>query len=222
MRVALHQPQFSPNLFDLATMLKADLIVWDDMAEWSRKGRTHRAQIRGEHGLQWINLPIVTEDRSKPIKDVRIDHFIDWFEPLWNAIYHNYQNATYFDLFVDELHNDFETAARHKKLVDFNVHFFSRMLKYLEINLTIHYSSEIKEYDIYPDTFAENLGADILYQEHRSRHYQRHSEIASEPLDNHPTYPQVGDGFLKGCCLIDLLLNCGKESFKILDQLKLY
>lgn len=58
-------PQFAPNLYDLASMLKADQVIFTDVEKWSRKGRTHRAEIRNEEDSQWINLPVVSEDRKK-------------------------------------------------------------------------------------------------------------------------------------------------------------
>lgn len=200
-------------------MLKADLIVWEDVEKWSRKGRSHRAQIRGHNGLQWINLPIMTEDKIKAIKDVRIDHSREWLEPLWNAIYHNYQTATYFDLFADELRNDFETAAKFEKLLDFDLYFFERMTTYLEIDLHPKLSSDIPEYDTFPDEFIKNIGIHTLYLEHESKNYQRQTGQAVSALKNHPDYPQAAEGFVPGCSLIDLLLNCGKESFKVLNKL---
>ncbi len=221
MRLTLLQPQFAPNLYDMAAMLKADLIVWEDVEKWSRKGRTHRAQIRGHNGLQWINLPIRTKDKAKAIKDVHIDHSRDWLEPLWNAIYHNYKDATYFDLFADELRNDFETGAKFEKLLDFDIYFFERMMTYLEIEIHPELASDIPEYDTYPDQFVENMGADTLYLEHESKNYQRQTDQAVEALDEHPQYRQATNGFVAGCSLIDLLLNYGKESFKILNQLVL-
>lgn len=220
MKLALLQPQFAPNLYDLAAMLKADLIVWEDVEKWSRKGRTHRAQIRGHNGLQWINLPVRTEDKAKAIKDVRLDHSRDWLDPLWNAIYHNYKNATYFDLFVDELRNDFENAAKFEKLLDFDLYFFERMMTYLEIDLQPQMASDIPEYDTFPDQFVKNIGADTLFLEHESKNYQRQTNLAVEALTEHPEYRQADNGFVAGCSLIDLLLNYGKESFKVIDRLK--
>lgn len=220
MRLALLQPQFAPNLYDLSAMLKADLIVWEDVEKWSRKGRSHRAQIRGHNGLQWINLPVKTEDKNKAIKDVRIDHSRDWLEPLWNAIYHNYRTSTYFDFYIDELRNDFETASQFEKLLEFDLYFFERMMTYLEVDLQPRLSSSIPEYDTYPDAFMKNIKADTLFLEHESKNYQRQTDKAVEPLINHPIYPQAVEGFVAGCSLLDLLLNCGKESYRVLDKLR--
>lgn len=219
MHLALLQPQFAPNLYDLAAMLKADRVVWEDVEKWSRKGRTHRAKIRGYNGLQWINLPILTEDKEKAIKDVQIDHSQDWLEPLWNAIYHNYRNATYFDMYVEELLADFEKASQFEKLLDFDIYFFGRMMTYLEIDLQPELASSIPEYDTFPDAFLNNIGADTLYLEHQSKNYQRQSKVAVNVLDKHPVYRQAYEKFIPGASILDLLLNHGKESFKVIETL---
>lgn len=218
MRLALIQPQFAPNLYDLTAMLIADRVVWEDVEKWSRKGRTHRTKIRGVNGLQWINLPIVTEDKDKAIKDVRIDHSQDWLEPLWNAINHNYQTATWFDEFADELRADFEAAALYEKMLNFDLYFFGRMMTYLELDLKPELASNIPEYNTYPDVFADTLGAETLYLEHQSKNYQRQSGVATKALQKHPIYRQVYDEFHPGASIIDLLLNYGKESYKVIEE----
>ncbi|MEQ8523735.1 WbqC family protein [Gracilimonas sp.] len=219
MRLALLQPQFAPNLYDLAAMLKADRIIWNDLEQWSRKGRTHRTVIKGEQGKQWINIPIKTEDKKKAIGDVRIEHDEDWTEPFWNAIYHSYSEATWFDFFVDELQYDVEKATEFEKLIDFNIYFFGRMMTYLELDMEYELASQIPDFDPNPDLFLQHTGADILYQEYDAKNYQWLSAKAKPSLEKHPDYAQLGNTFLPECSIIDLLMNCGKESFKVFDEI---
>ncbi|MGN8224744.1 WbqC family protein [Gracilimonas sp. BCB1] len=219
MRLALVQPQFAPNLYDLVAMLKADRVIWNDLEQWSRKGRTHRAVIKGEQGKQWINIPIKTEDKKKAIGEVRIEHEEEWIEPFWNALYHSYSEATWFDFFVDELQHDVEKAAEFEKLIDFNIYFFGRMMTYLELNIEYELASQTADFDSNPNTFMGNTKADILYQEYDAKNYQWLSDQAKPALEKHPEYAQLGDDFLPECSIIDLLMNCGKESFKVLEKI---
>lgn len=211
--------QFAPNLYDLASMLKADRIIFTDVEKWSRKGRTHRAEIRNEEDSQWINLPVVSEDRKKAIKDVRLDHDQQWFEPFWNAILHNYRNATYFDHFEDELYHDIQQAFEFEYLMEFNLYFFKRLLRYLEIEIEYELSSKVKGYSTFPDETMNNLSAEVLYLEHQSKNYQRQTKQAQVALEKHPAYNQAYPGFVEGCSVLDLLLNKGVESFRILEKL---
>ncbi|MFY0696645.1 MAG: WbqC family protein [Balneola sp.] len=219
MALAILTPQFAPNLYDLASMLKADRVIFTDVEKWSRKGRTHRAEIRNEEDSQWINLPVVSEDRKKAIKDVRLDHDQQWFEPFWNAILHNYRNATYFDHFEDELYQDIQQAFEFEYLMEFNLYFFKRLLRYLEIEIEYKLASKVSRYSTFPDETKKNLSAEVLYLEHQSKNYQRQTKQAQVALKKHPAYDQAYPGFVKGCSVLDLLLNKGVESFRILEKL---
>ena len=209
MKLALIQPQFAPNLYDLSAMLKAGRVILLDTDTWSRKGRTHRAKIRNEEGTQWINIPVKTEDKGKAINRVRIDHSEAWKEPFWNGILHNYSTATYFDFLHDELLANFETASEFEKLIDFNLFFFRRILTYLELDISQELKSEVGETDVTQS---------IVYQEYQSKNYIRQFEKSEIALTNHPVYRQVHPGFEKGCSVLDLLLNYGPESFEVLEQ----
>ncbi len=219
MNVAILTPQFAPNLYDLASVLKAGRVVLADVEKWSRKGRTHRARIRNEEGVQWINLPVVAEDRKKPIKYVRLDHSQRWFESFWNAIHHNYKNATWFDFYEDELFADFSKVNEFEYLLEFNQHFFKKLCTYFEIEVSTELASSVEGYSTFPDETAKNLNAHVLLLEYQSKNYQRQSLHAVASLEEHPVYTQSYPGFVSGCSSLDLLLNVGPESYRILEKL---
>ena len=219
MKLALLTPQFAPNLYDLAIMLQADRVVLQDVEQWSRKSRVHRAQIRTPEGTQWINIPIRTEDRKKALKDVRIDHHEEWITPLLRSIRYNYRNSIYYDFYEPEIVADFQSATEYVFLMPFIMHIQNRLLQFMEVSIEFEYASDLKEYSSNPDEFARHLGADTLFQEHDSRHYLRQAENKSEPEFEHPEYRQHFDGFEPWCCILDVLFQFGPESFKITDQL---
>lgn len=219
MKLALIQPQFAPNLYDLSAMLKADRVIFLDTDTWSRKGRSHRAKIRNEEGTQWINIPVKTEDKGKAINQVRIDHSEAWKESFWNGVLHNYSTATYFDFLHDELLTDFQKVDEFEHLLDFNRYFFNKLCTYFEINISLELASSIEGYSTFPDVTAKNLKPEKLFLEHQSKNYQCQSSHAEVALKEHPVYQQSHPGFVTGCSALDLLLNSGKESFKVLEQL---
>lgn len=220
MKLALLFPQFAPNLYDLAVMLQADRIVLQDVEQWSRKSRVHRAQIRTPDATQWINIPVRTEDRKKAIKDVRMDHSEDWITPLLRALEYNYRNSIYFDFYEPEIKADFESAYEYTYLMKFVLYIQSRLLRFMEVNINYEFASDIPEYTSDPDLFAQKTGATTLFQEYDSRHYQRQAERRSEPEFVHPQYHQHFEGFEPWCSILDILFQFGPESFKIIDTLK--
>ena len=220
MKLALLLPQFAPNLYDLAAMLQADLIILQDTEQWSRKSRTHRAQIRTPEGTQWINIPVKTEDRKKPINQVRIDHSENWITPLLRSIEYNYRNSIYYDFYEPEIKADFKSADDYEYLQPFILFIQKRLLRFMDIRVDYTLASVMENYTSNPDQIAKELGADILFQEHDSRHYQRQAKMKIDPDFIHPTYHQHFEGFEPWCCILDMLFQFGPESFRIIDKLK--
>lgn len=219
MKLALLLPQFAPNLYDLAAMMQADQIILQDVEQWSRKSRVHRAQIRTPEGTQWINIPIKTEDRKKPINRVRIDHEEDWINPLLRSIEYNYRTSIYYDFYEPEIKADFESADDFEFLQPFVLYIQRRLLRFMDLEITFTLASEIGDYNSDPDKFAKQLGADGLLQEQDSRHYQRQAKMKTDPVFHHPAYHQHFEGFEAKCCILDVLFQFGPESFRITDKM---
>ncbi|PAU94460.1 hypothetical protein CK503_06585 [Aliifodinibius salipaludis] len=219
MKLALLTPQFAPNLYDLAVMLQADRIILQNVERWSRKSRIHRAQIRTPEGTQWINIPIRTEDRKKAIKDVRMDHSDDWVTPLLRTLEYNYRNSIYYDFYEPEIKADFKSAYDYSHLMDFILYIQKRLFRFMDISIDYELASKLSAYDSNPDLLAQRLGANTLFQEHYSRHYQRQAKQKSDPIFDHPKYHQHFEGFEPLCCILDVLFQFGPESFRITDQL---
>lgn len=200
----------------------SDTVVFQDTEIWSRKGRVHRAKIRTPDGTQYINIPVITEDRDKPIKQVRIDHSSNWIEQMLRSLEFNYRNSIYYDFYEPEITADFQSAKEYEYLLPFNLFLRKRLFRFLEFEPSsqIVFSSSLKEYDADPDQLAKNLHAVTYIQEHSSRHYQRQGKNKGEFNFSHPIYRQHFDGFEPNCCLLDLLFQYGPESFRIIDQIK--
>ena len=220
MKLALLTPQFAPNLYDLAAILRADRLILQDVKRWSRKSRIHRANIRTPEGTQWINIPLRTEDRKKAIKDVRMDHSEDWVTPLLRTLEYNYRKSIYYDFYEPEIKADFQSAYDYTYLMDFVLFIQRRLLQFMDITIDYELASDLSNYTSNPDILADELGTDILIQEHDSRHYLLQAErYASQLQLAHPQYHQHFEGFEPCCCLLDVLFQFGAESFRITDQL---
>ncbi|NBC04517.1 MAG: hypothetical protein GVY20_12535 [Bacteroidetes bacterium] len=221
MKLAFLQPTMIPNLHDLAIILHSDRVVLQDTEKWSRKSRVHRAKIRIPEGTQYLNIPVITEDRDNPIHEVRIDHSKDWIEPLLRSVEFNYRNSVYFDFYEPEIRSDFESATEFDLLLNFNLYLRNRIFRFIEVENLPDFilSSDLDEYDSDPDQLAKNLNTDQYFQEPGARHYQRQGKKRSTLSFQHPEYRQHFDGFEPDCCLLDLLFQYGPESFRVIDKL---
>lgn len=184
-------------------MLRADRVVLLDEDNWSRKGRTHRAKISDS---EWINIPIQTADKKKPIREVRMDHSEDWFTPFWNGIYHTFHAAVYFDYFEEELKALFENARTETKLINFNLTVFDALLRFLEVDLS---------YELASKTNFEIESAHTIIQEYQSKNYIHRIENAEELHVHSPEFDRIAER-----SILHLMFRHGPESFKVLDLLK--
>lgn len=222
MSFAILQPVLIPDLHDISLMKTADIVVVQDSETWSRKGRTHRAVIRTPEGTDYLNVPVVSADKKKEIRHVRINQDINWIDPILRALKFNYSNSVYYDFYEPEIASLFNEGREFKYLVDFSNRLKGQLFEFLEldeeINAKFLKSSTMESYNPDPDTLKSNLGADTYYQEHDSRHYQRQGQNKSELPFSHPVYRQHFEGFEPYCCILDLLFQYGPESFRVIDK----
>lgn len=222
MKLALLQPSLIPDLHYLSAVLKADQIFIQDTERYSRKGRVHRFQVRGAENRQWLQLPVRTEDKKKQIREVRIDHGQNWFHHIAKVLKVNYANSIYYEFYEPEILADFEQLKQKKYLID-AVYYMNRQLaeyfelKWNDVDVQCQSQTEINTND--PDAIALHFGADILFQEHEGRNFQRQSATAVPSLTKHPEYRQHFENFMQDCSLLDLLFERGPESFKIFDEI---
>ncbi len=221
MKLAILQPVLIPDLHDLATMLHSDFIVYQDSEQWSRKGRTHRAMVRTPDGTDYISVPVMTADKKKAIRDVRIDHGREWIKPLLRTLEYNYRNSVYYDFYEPEIRADILLGHQFEYLLDFSLFLRKRLFQFLEIEVAadIKFSGSMQNYTPDPDELANQMGAACYYQEHDARHYQRQGRHRADLEFKHPEYRQHFDGFEPYCCLYDLLFQYGPESFRVIDRL---
>ncbi|TNE72676.1 hypothetical protein EP331_06650 [bacterium] len=216
------QPSFAPNLYYLAALKKADCIVIQNEAIWSRKGKSHRFQIRTKDDTLWLTIPIKTEDKKKPISKVRIDHQSDqlWLTKWERTLDSAYKNSIYYEHFELEIKSDFEQISEMEFLLD-AIQFMNRQLfTYLEFSIDANalqcgeaFSSYLNPYELV-NLFKPNT----VYQEENGEQFQWIHEMAEPSLHDYPTYKQHFSGFIPGLSIFDLLFEVGPESFKIFDS----
>ena len=211
--------------------LSPDTLLITDCQTWSRKSRTHRALIRTPEGTTYLNVPVVKEDRAKPIHEVRIDQRSNWINPLLRTLEYNYRNSVFYDFYEPEIRTDLEKGSETEYLSDYSEHLWSRIFTYLELSFrfgvireserawSTAQASPAKSSTADPDELVETMGADCYVQEWESRHYMRQGDRAATFSVDIPVYRQHFEGFEPDCCLLDLLFQMGPESFRVVEGL---
>ncbi|MFY9401824.1 MAG: WbqC family protein [Candidatus Omnitrophota bacterium] len=226
MILSLHQPQYLAWIGYFHKILKSDIFVFLDNVQYKKREYQNRNRIRTKSGVQWLTVPVVhSSDRFIRIKDVLIDNYQDWPAKHWKAIYLNYSRSPYFKEYSDFFHDLY--TRQWERLVDLNIYIIKGINAFLNINTDIYLESELginnkktsRIIDICrrleADTYLSGIGGKAYLEEGLFIDVGIKLKYQKFSLSQ---YPQRYRPFIPNLSILDLLFNCGKESFKILKE----
>jgi hypothetical protein len=236
MLVAIHQPHYLPWLGYLSRMACADLFVVLDHVQFERRNYQNRTRIlvpnSDVHGEpRWLTVPVEQRSRDERILDKRIDNSLEgprhWSRIHFLTLRHAYREAPYIEHYLPQLKSLYD--ARYDNLVDLN----SATLEFLRAAYGIR-TPLVKSSTLAPHGAKSELVLDIcrrvgasalLVGLGASRRYHDSEAFARAGIAlvlqefEHPVYRQCGARtFSPGLSAIDLLLNCGPESRRLLES----
>ena len=104
MQIAILQPSYLPWLGYFDQMARADVFVYLDDVQYTRRDWRNRNRIRTANGWMWLTVPVLSRGRfEQSIKDTRIDPSPVWKSKHLAALRHNYARAQFFDHYFNEL-----------------------------------------------------------------------------------------------------------------------
>jgi len=225
MKVAVHQPQYLPWIGYFHKIMNVDVFVFLDNVQYKKREFQNRNKIKTSQGPIWLTVPAITKGRFyQKIKDVEINNTERWKEKHFEAIKRNYSKAKYFRdwyMFLEELY-----SKGWNKLIDLNVFIIKKFIEYLEIEVEIFFETELNitgEKTERIINICKKLDADTYYSGVGARDYLEEEKFKEEEINleyqnfSHPVYPQIYGDFISHLSILDLFLNCGKESRKIIS-----
>jgi hypothetical protein len=199
--------------------------LYDDV-QFEKGSWRNRNRIKTPNGPQWLTVPVLLKGQCFPlIKNVLINSSTAWQKKHIKTVIQNYSKAPFFELYASGL---FEILDRPwKYLVDLDLELSYWLLEQLSISTKIVLSSDLeipgnkiqRIIDI-----IHKLGGDHFYEGSAGQNYIDVDLFEKAGISvtfqdyNHPTYPQLYGDFISHLSIIDLLLNCGPESLKILTD----
>ena len=230
MIVTVHQPHFMPWLGYLHRMAKADLFVILDHVQFERRNYQNRTMIRVDGEPKWLTVPVVQRSQKELILEKEIDNGLEGTPRWWSACHyqtlrHAYRDAPYWGEYAPELRRLFGTSWG--RLVELNDAVLGFLREAFGIRTKIVRSSELDVRGAKSElilNLCRAVGADeLLVGLGGSRDYLDKAAFAQHNIGlvyqafAHPEYRQCGAGaFSKGLSSIDLLLNCGPDSRRLL------
>lgn len=225
MIISIIQPCFVPWLGYFEQIAVADVFVYMDDVMYTKKDWRNGNQLKTPYGVKNISFPVKKTSRETLIKDVEISYNALWEDTLMNQLLNWYKKAPYYE----EVINLIKPIIYNKydKLVDFNYNLNNAILAYLEITTPISFSSHIdRKSDNKTDRIIEICrhfeGISILYDGKKAQDFLDSKYMMDHGIEvifqdyQHVPYPQLWGDFTPYMSILDLLMNCGKESKKII------
>lgn len=222
MRVAVLQSNYLPwkGYFDL--IRKSDAFVFYDDVQFTKNDWRNRNLIKTPRGTEWISVP-VGANIHRLIQEVPIESS-SWQFSHWGKIKANYLHAPYFKEYADF----FEEIYRKNTwtmLSDLNQTTIERISREI-LNISKVKFFRSSDYELRGTRQERLLG---LLKKVGATHYISGPSGANyiEPevfvshgvtleyidYSKYPVYPQLYPPFSHGVSILDLIFNCGPNSF---------
>ena len=229
--ISIHQSQFLPWLPYFYKIINSDIFVILDDVQFQKNGVQNRNQIKTPRGTQWLTVP-VSVSLGMLINEVMLSS-ADSHKKILKTLYINYRKSTYFDAiypFIEDVLN-----RGYRFLHDINRELLMGILKIIDINTEIRYSSDFKAGGKKDDLVIEIIkksGQDKYLSGKGAFAYMNRDKFKRAGIKlytydfTYTEYPQLWDkrcGFITELSIVDLLFNDLKNTRDyILRQGSLY
>jgi hypothetical protein len=230
-KAAIHQPNFLPWIGYFHKMSLVDDFVFFNDVQFPR-GKTfgNRVKIKTNNGELWLTVPVLSKGDFQAFNAILINNTVPWQRKSLKTIELAYSRAKHFE----EYHKSFsEVFLRpYERLIDLNIDLIEYVISQLEINITLHLSSEIvsgvttntedkiisilKKLGVAGYVTGSGTGSVRYIDEER---FQNENIGIEWQKYKSPVYPQLWGPFIPDLSIIDLLFNCGKTSTEILKSI---
>lgn len=223
-RVVVLQPSYLPWLGYFDQLYKSDVFVLYDDVQYDKHGWRNRNRIKSDKGPLWLTVPVLTHGQGLPTnREARIDTRQPWARKHLQALRVNYAKAPSFGEVFDRLEP--LLGREWARLLDLNRAVLETLCALLGLDRPIKLSSEL---DV-PGQKTERLvaicralGADRYLTGDAASEYLDETQFAANGIRveyhhyRHPVYAQLHGEFVPYLSVVDLLMNHGRESLRLL------
>ncbi len=232
MIVAAHQPHYLPWLGYLAKVVACDLFVVMDDLQYEAQNFQNRNRLKLNHGPAWMTVPLMRGPQHERICDKLVSNAGSvkehWQRRTFETLKVHYRGAPHWSRYEAELVDVF--TRPWTRLVDLDLHMLKLHLDWFEIKKPVVLSSSLALAGQKTDrilSLCRAVGAHTyLSGGGGSRGYLDVAQLERAGVSvawqsfAHPRYPQryPERGFVSHLGALDLVLNCGPESARILRE----
>ena len=228
MKVAIVQSAYIPWMGYFNLINSADVFVFLDSVQWTKRDWRNRNRVRTSQGWSWLTIPVKLEEAhyNRKICEVKIDNSQNWQAKHLGRLESFYKKAPYFDEIYIPLKKILNRG--YKYIVDINYELLFWISGYLNLNHTKFLFSQ--KMDI-PDELnktdrliwiLETIGNVEYYLSGlKAQPYLEINKFEEKKIKvvwhdyRQPYYNQntlESDAFISNLSILDILFNHGKDS----------
>lgn len=192
---------YFPPVAYLQELIKHDSIIIETHEHFQKQTYRNRCEILNANGIQTLSVPLVQTHQKIKTGLVQISFEQNWKLNHWRSIESAYNRSAYFEFYRDELKNLF--FADEKNLLIFNTKILQWLLLQLKDKTAISYTSD----------YLESMEAGLDCE-----HLSSPQKTNKEKFKKYPQVFSYKTDFTSGLSCIDLLFNCGPDSFNYLQE----
>lgn len=224
MILTAHQPVYLPWLGLFHKIALADKFVFFNEVQYLPKDWMNRNKIKTPSGAIWLTVPVLRKGyREHKTSELEINNNTDWKKKHWRSISLNYKKSPYFESYAPFFEDVYNKEWQY--LADLNEYTLKWFINELGIKVEFLKASDFNfkgtKSDLVLD-MCKKLKADKYIFGILGKDYANTNNFLKERINvffqdyTHSTYPQLYGDFIPNLSIIDLLFNCGPNSFDII------
>ncbi|MFZ5532228.1 MAG: WbqC family protein [Pseudomonadota bacterium] len=224
MKVVISQSMYFPWVGLLEQIKLADTFVHYDDVQHTR-GFYNRVQVKTEHGIRWITIPLRDRHQGQRIDEVRIDDRADWRRQHHDILQQAYSKTPFCKemlALVDSVFmKKFEILADVSRASMMALSDYFGLTEATRFVSSLNFKSETRGSHRIHDICVA-LEAKTYITGHGARNYLDHdlferSAIRVEYMNYRKVpYAQMYGEFTPYVTALDLVANCGREGAKVI------
>lgn len=225
---AIHQPNYLPYPGFFDKILKSDVFIIYDTAQFRKNNFQNRNRVCSPDGWQWLTVP-VKHSFGQMIKEVEIENPVKALKSNWMKLQTLYGKAPYFK----QYRSTFEAiySSNYGELAKLNYDLITAICSILDLNPKFIKSSALGETETKRTEalieMCKKVGADAYISGKSGKNYLDIDLFKKSGINitfqnfEQPVYKQFNNNvFQPEMSIIDLIFNCGSSSIKFLSSTK--
>lgn len=225
-RVAILQPGYLPWLGYFDQMAAVDLFLSLDDVAYTKQDWRNRNRIRTPtpEGWSWLTVPVDARTSRGLIQDVRVRPPREWWPKQLRLLDEHYRRAPHYGRVRAALLEAF--AEEHELLADLDLALADRLASLFGIETPVVRTStltaEVERAGGFESgdksgrllRLCQAVGASLLYDGKAAAEFLDLDRFAAAGIEvvfqeyEHPTYPQMVEGFVSHLSAVDYLACC--------------